>query len=87
MKIIIFDFEVFKYDTLFGGIVLDNDKEEVVQTWDLDKFKDFYYSHKQIKEALQVPPRRLLSLTSLTQILRRCAYRHIFPTPQSRLSF
>lgn len=46
MRVIIFDFEVFKYDTLFGCIVLDEQKEEVVQIWDLNEFIKFYYSHK-----------------------------------------
>lgn len=45
MKIIIFDFEVFKMDTLLGAIVLDDEKSEIFQSWDLEEIKDFYFKH------------------------------------------
>ena len=42
MKIIIHDFEVFKYDVLLGTIILDEDKTEIYQTWDKEEIKKFY---------------------------------------------
>lgn len=42
MKIIIFDFEVFKYDTLLGAFILNDGEVELFQTWDLDEIKKFY---------------------------------------------
>ena len=42
MKLILCDFEVFKYDTLFGCIVIDNNKEQLYQLWDLDLIKNFF---------------------------------------------
>lgn len=41
-RIIIYDFEVFKYDTLLGTIILDNQEQKYYQTWDLDEIKSFY---------------------------------------------
>lgn len=47
MKFIIYDFEVFKYDTLFGGIELDEKgNQTLIQTWDLEEIKDLYYRTK-----------------------------------------
>lgn len=46
MKIIIFDFEVFKYDTLLGALVIDDDKIETYQSWNLDSIRDFYIEHQ-----------------------------------------
>ena len=47
MRIIIFDFEVFRYDTLLGTIILDNSKEPIVyQTWNKEEIKKFYNEHK-----------------------------------------
>ncbi len=46
MKIILFDFEVFKHDTLLGAFILENDNIELYQTWDLDKIRDFYHKNK-----------------------------------------
>ena len=46
MKIIIFDFEVFKYDTLLGALILDDNKLEYFQTWDLDEIKKFYIDNQ-----------------------------------------
>ena len=40
MKILIFDFEVFKYDTLLG--VYDVNKNEYIQLWDKQQIKEFY---------------------------------------------
>lgn len=46
-NIIIFDFEVFKYDTLLGCKILkENNETEIVQLWDLSKIKEFYENHK-----------------------------------------
>lgn len=43
MKFIVFDFEVFRYDTLLGAIILEPNKDPVIyQTWDLDEIKKFY---------------------------------------------
>lgn len=46
MKIIIFDFEVFKYDVLLGALIVKNDNIELFQTWDKDEIKEFYEKHK-----------------------------------------
>lgn len=46
MRIIIFDFEVFKYDTLLGCKILDNNYEKIFQTWDLDEIRQFYNDNK-----------------------------------------
>lgn len=47
MNIIIFDFEVFKYDTLLGAIILNSSSKEIIQNWDLEEIKKFYYDHKE----------------------------------------
>jgi DNA polymerase len=47
MRIIIFDFEVFKHDTLFGALILENDNVEVFQTWSIPEIKNFYEENKQ----------------------------------------
>lgn len=41
-KIIIFDFEVFKYDCLLGTKILEGDSVKIYQTWDLEEIKKFY---------------------------------------------
>lgn len=46
MKIICYDFEVFKYDTLLGCLIIENGKKELYQTWDLKEIKEFYYKNK-----------------------------------------
>ena len=46
-KLIIFDFEVFEYDTLFGALIIDNDKISLLQTWDLEEIKKFYYDNQK----------------------------------------
>lgn len=45
-KIIIFDFEVYKFDTLLGTYILNDNGIEVFQTWDLNEIREFYESHK-----------------------------------------
>lgn len=47
MKIIIFDFEVYKYDTLLGTILLDIDtNEEIIKLmWNEDEIRKFYLEH------------------------------------------
>lgn len=45
-KIIIYDFEVFMYDTLFGAKILTENTVEVFQTWDLEEIKKFYEENK-----------------------------------------
>lgn len=45
MKIIIFDFEVFKKDTLLGAIVLSDGNKEIFQSWNLEEIKSFYNDH------------------------------------------
>jgi len=46
MKFIIFDFEVFKYDTLLGCIVGSETGLRLYQTWDLTDMKFFYENNK-----------------------------------------
>ena len=40
MKVIVFDFEVFKYDCLLGVYEVNTNK--YMQLWDLDKIRDYY---------------------------------------------
>ena len=42
MKLIIYDFEVFKFDTLFGAFILENGELDYFKTWDLNEIKKFY---------------------------------------------
>lgn len=45
-KVIIYDFEVFKYDTLLGAKILEDGKDPILfQSWDLDKIYEFYKEH------------------------------------------
>ena len=47
MRFIIFDFEVFKYDTLLGAIVLEKGhKPQLYQLWDLENIKKFYWENR-----------------------------------------
>lgn len=47
MNVVVFDFEVFAKDVLFGSILLEPGKEKkTFQTWDKEKIRDFYESHK-----------------------------------------
>lgn len=46
MNIILYDFEVFKYDTLFGCKIISGDNIKIFQTWDLEEIKNFYEIHK-----------------------------------------
>lgn len=46
-NIIIFDFEVFRYDTLLGAIILRDDNVEIFQTWNLTEIIEFYEANKQ----------------------------------------
>lgn len=45
MNLIIFDFEVFKYDILLGVHLLEDDKITTIQTWNLDEIRAFYNAH------------------------------------------
>lgn len=47
--IIIFDFEVFKYDTLLGAILIKNNNNEykTYQLWDLEEIRKFFYLHEE----------------------------------------
>ena len=45
-KIIIYDFEVFKKNTLLGVIEIENDRETLWQTWDLQEIRDYYEQNK-----------------------------------------
>lgn len=45
MNIIIFDFEVFKHETLLGAVVLEGNEKRIFQSWDLDEIKQFYKQH------------------------------------------
>lgn len=43
MKLVIFDFEVFKHDTLLGALEIDEDQNtNIFQSWDLEDIKGFY---------------------------------------------
>ena len=42
MKYLIIDFEVFRFDTLLGVIIIDKDSETMFQTWSLQQIKKFY---------------------------------------------
>ena len=45
--IIIFDFEVFKYNVLLGALLVkDDNTTELKQIWDIEKIKRFYYQHQ-----------------------------------------
>ena len=47
MNVIIFDFEIFEYDTLCGALVIDEQfKLHLWQSWDLEAIKKFYYLHE-----------------------------------------
>ena len=46
MNIILFDFEVFKQDTLLGALLLNNESYDTYQTWNLDETRQFYQEHK-----------------------------------------
>ena len=48
MEKVIFDFEVFKNDTLLGAIVLDdNENKKIFQSWDFDEIRDFFLDHRE----------------------------------------
>ena len=47
MNFIILDFEVFKYDTLLGAIILKNGQTQKFQTWNLDEIRNFYYQNNK----------------------------------------
>lgn len=44
---VIFKFEVFKYDTLFGCIVVNDNDGILIQTWDFDAIKSFWECHSK----------------------------------------
>lgn len=46
MKLIIYDLETYRYDFLFGSLILEDGKETVYQTWDINDIKQFYNDHK-----------------------------------------
>ena len=41
-KIVIYDFEVFRFDVLLGLLIVDGGKKRLFQTWDKEKMKDIY---------------------------------------------
>ena len=45
MNVVIFDFEVFKYDTLLGTLTINGDNLVYKQMWSLDEIKNFYKAH------------------------------------------
>lgn len=45
MNIIIFDFEVFKYDTLLGALIYNENGYDVYQSWNLTDIIRFYQQH------------------------------------------
>lgn len=46
-NIIIFDFEVFKHDTLLGALILDDEEIKVFQTWNLNEICEFYKENRE----------------------------------------
>lgn len=42
MRYVIFDFEVFKHDTLLGLIFIDGEDKKLFQTWDLSVMREIY---------------------------------------------
>ena len=44
MKFLVFDFEVFKYDTLLG--VFDANEKKFIQLWNSEEIKKFYNENK-----------------------------------------
>ena len=46
MNIIIFDFEVFKYDTLLGCLYIDEHGKHLFQSWDLDEIRLYYKNNE-----------------------------------------
>jgi len=46
MKIVVFDFEVFKYDVLLGAIELTGGEPTVFQSWNKEEIKSFYYKNQ-----------------------------------------
>lgn len=45
-KLLVYDYEVFRYDTLLGCTIIDEqNKETVFQTWDPEEIKKFYNEH------------------------------------------
>ena len=46
MRFLIFDFEVFKEDTLLGVKILDKDGDRYFQTWSLEEIASFYMENK-----------------------------------------
>lgn len=47
MRRIIFDFEVFKHDTLLGALILDDENSTLFQSWNLDEIRDFYLDNRE----------------------------------------
>ena len=46
-KVLIYDYEVFKYDSLLGVNIINEDGSSCYyQTWDLEEIKSFYNTHK-----------------------------------------
>lgn len=46
-SIIIFDFEVFRYDTLLGAYIINGNKMTKLQTWDLEEMIAFYNANQE----------------------------------------
>lgn len=46
MTYIIYDFEVFRYDTLLGCIIIDEGMKTLWQSWDLNEIRKFYEDHR-----------------------------------------
>ena len=56
MKIVVFDFEVFKYDVLLGTIILDNSAEpQVFQTWNEEEIKDLSAKLSNTEDFMHIP--------------------------------
>lgn len=47
MRYLIIDFEVFRFNTLLGVIIIDKDSETMFQTWSLQQIKKFYLDNVQ----------------------------------------
>ena len=46
MNLIVFDFEVFRYNVLLGAILIEENKTSVIQTWNKEEIMNFYNNNK-----------------------------------------
>lgn len=46
MGFIIFDYEVYKHDTLLGALIVSKDGLDIMQTWSIEEIQKFYNKYK-----------------------------------------